>query len=65
VVASQVLQEAAVQAVHPATAKYLPSAQVAQVPGTAQEAHKVEVPKHSPQVPVTGSKVLVLSQAEQ
>jgi len=64
-VASQVLQEAAVQAVHPAAAKYLPSTQVSQVAGTAQVLHLVEVPKQSPQVPVTGSKVLEFPHTEQ
>lgn len=63
--ASQVLHISAVHAVHPAGAKYLPSTQVSQVAGVAQVLHLVEVPKHSPQVPMVESKVLVESQAEQ
>jgi apolipoprotein N-acyltransferase len=64
-VASQVLQLAAVQAVHPAAAKYLPATQTSQVFGTAQEEHLAAAPKQSPQVPVTGSKVLEFPHTEQ
>jgi hypothetical protein len=57
-VASQVLQLAAVQAVHPALAKYLPSTHLSQVFGVVQEEHLAVSPAQIPQVPATVSKIL-------
>lgn len=64
-VASQVLQSAAVQAVHPAGAKYLPSTHTSQVSTTVQDLHLATSPAQIPQVPVIGSKVLLAAHLEQ
>jgi hypothetical protein len=65
VVEVQVLQLAIPQAVQPAGAKYLPVTQVSQVPGRAQEAQRVLVPKQSSHKPLVGFNIFGAVQAEQ